>query len=471
MITGMIIGFVIKMIFIYFIAMHGLYLLLIWIGATELKRYHQGIAFGEFQRISHSPLSLPVSVVIPAYNEERMILNTVMNMLRLHYPQYEVIVVNDGSKDRTLQVLIEHFNLRRIDKVYKKHFETQPIRGFYQSLEYPNLLVIDKENGRRADAVNAGLNLVRYPLICQTDADCVLEEDALLRMARPFLLNSNVIAATAFIRPSNGIVVDQGRILERGLPKGWLPLFQVVEYLRSFQWARSGLTRLKSMLCMPGGYTVVRKDIYLKVGGANAKAVVDDFELTVTLHRYVHEHKQEGPLELAYVPDPGCYTEVPERLRGYASQRNFWQRAILQSLIWNRDMALNPRYGLAGMFGFPFYFLFEGISALVEGLAYTMAPIAYFTGKASLTEMVLLFIFGVVLGAFVSVCAVLMQERTRMRQAKTRNLIRLLTAGFLEHFGYHQFHVLCRIIGIYDLLIRHRIVYGFRERHGYQSPV
>src|ERR1035437_8442997 len=159
MITGIIIGFVIKMIFIYFIAMHGLYLLLIWIGATELKRYHQGIAFGEFQRISHSPLSLPVSVVIPAYNEERMILNTVMNMLRLHYPQYEVIVVNDGSKDRTLQVLIEHFNLRGIDK----------------------------ENGRRADAVNAGLNLARYPLLCQTDADCVLEEDALLRMARPFL--------------------------------------------------------------------------------------------------------------------------------------------------------------------------------------------------------------------------------------------------------------------------------------------
>ncbi len=148
-------------------------------------------------------------------------------------------------------MLIEHFKLRRIDRVYKKHFATQPIRGFYQSLEYPNLLIIDKENGRRADAINAGLNLVRYPPVCQTDADCVFEEDTLLRMARPFLLNSNVIGATAFIRPSNGIVVDQGKIVDRSLPKGWLPLFQVVEYLRSFQWARAGLTRMKSMLCMP----------------------------------------------------------------------------------------------------------------------------------------------------------------------------------------------------------------------------
>ena len=264
---------VIKAIFVYFIVMHGLYLLLIVIGATQLKRYHQGIQFGDFQRISQSPLSLPVSVVMAAYNEESMILLTVQNALRLRYPQHEVIVVNDGSTDGTLRVLTEHFKLRRVDKVFAKHFDTRPIRGIYQSLDHPNLLVVDKENGRRGDSLNAGIDLARYPLICQIDADCVLEEDALVRMARPFLNNAKTIAATAIVRPSNGLrVSDDGRILERGLPDTWLPLFQVVEYLRSFHWARSGLARLNSMLSISGALTVVRKDVFVKIGGFNTKA-------------------------------------------------------------------------------------------------------------------------------------------------------------------------------------------------------
>ena len=465
----MILEIVIKAIFVYFILMHGLYLLLILIGATQLKRYHQGIQFGDFQRISQSPLSLPISVVMAAYNEESMILHTVQNVLRLRYPQHEVIVVNDGSTDGTLRILIEHFKLHRVDKVFKKNFATQPIRGIYQSLEYPNLLVVDKENGRRGDSLNAGIDLARYPLICQIDADCVLEEDALVRMVRPFLNNAKTIAAAAIVRPSNGLVVADGRILERGLPSGWLPLFQVVEYLRSFHWARSGLARLDSMLSISGALIVIRKDVFVKIGGFNTQAITDDFELAVDLNRYIHEHKKEGPFEMAYVPDPICYSEVPARLRHFASQRNFWQRGILQSLIRNRDMALNPRYGLTGLFGWPFFFLFEGISALVEGATYVIAPIAYLTGLASLEELLLMFVFAIILGTFVSLCAVLLQERTRLRQAKTGNLVRLLLAGLLENFGYHQFHLICRIAGIFDLLVRGRTDFSATERYGFKD--
>lgn len=465
----MILEIVIKTIFVYFILMHGLYLLLILIGATQLKRYHQGIQFGDFQRISQSPLSLPISVVMAAYNEESMILHTVQNVLRLRYPQHEVIVVNDGSTDNTLRVLVEHFKLQRVDKVFKKNFATQPIRGIYQSLEHPNLLVVDKENGRRGDSLNAGIDLARYPLICQIDADCVLEEDALVRVVRPFLNNAKTIAVAAIVRPSNGLVVADGRILERGLPSGWLPLFQVVEYLRSFHWARSGLARLDSMLSISGALTVIRKDVFVKIGGFNTQAITDDFELAVDLNRYIHEHKEEGPFEMAYVPDPICYSEVPARLRHFASQRNFWQRGILQSLIRNRDMALNPRYGLTGLFGWPFFFLFEGISALVEGAAYIIAPIAYLTGFASLGELLLMFVFAMVLGTFVSLCAVLLQERTRLRQAKTGNLVRLLLAGLLENFGYHQFHLICRIAGIFDLLVRGRTDFAVTKRYGFQD--
>jgi cellulose synthase/poly-beta-1,6-N-acetylglucosamine synthase-like glycosyltransferase len=351
--------------------------------------------------------------------------------------------------------------------VYKKQLQTKPIRAVYRSNDFPSLVVIDKENGRRADANNAGVNYARYPIICQIDADCVLEDDALLRMIRPFLEDESVVAATGMIRPANGLTVSNGKIVDRSLPQHWLPMFQYVEYLRAFQWARAGLSRLNSMLCMSGAYTFIRKDIFLKVGGANVNAVVDDFELTVDIHRYIQEHKDLGPMRIAYVPDPGCYSEVPETLKALSSQRNFWQRAILQSLIWNRHMMFNPKYRMVGMFGVPFFFIFEAISALVEAASYLLVPIVYYLGIATLDDVFLLFIFGVVLGTVVSVCAVLLQEFSRFRQDRTKDLVRLLSTGFLEQFGYHQFHTYSRLIGIYDLLVRGKIAYGYRVRSGY----
>jgi len=463
--------FLIEAILVYFLLMHGIYFVLIILGAWEQKKYHQGIHFGEFKRISESSLTLPISIVISAYNEEKMIIDTVLNSLSLRYPQFEVIVVNDGSEDATLGLLIERFKMFPAEHVYSKRLQTKPVHNVYRSEEYSNLLVVDKDNGRRADANNAGVEHARYPIICQIDADCVLEEDALLRMIRPFLDDQYVVAATGMIRPSNGLIVHEGKIISRGLPKNWLPMFQYVEYLRAFQWARAGLSKLNSMLCMSGAYTLVRKDIFLKVGGANLNAVVDDFELTVSIHRYIQNHKELGPLRIAYVPDPGCYSEVPETWKALNSQRNFWQRAILLSLIWNRDMMFNPRYRMVGMFGVPFFFIFEALSALEEGLTMLLAPFAYFVGLASPTDIALFFIFGVVLGVVVSVSAVLLQEFSRYRQDKTSSLIRLLMTGFFEQFGYHQFHTYSRIMGIYDLLIKGKIAYGYRVRTGYLSPL
>lgn len=461
---------VVMAIFIYYILMHGVYFCLIVLGFIEQRRYHDGIQVGDFRRIEESGLSLPVSVIISAFNEEKMIVSTVLSVMQLKYPEFEVVVVNDGSIDDTLPTLIIRFDMYPVEMVYKKSLEIKPVRAVYRSRTHPNLLVVDKENGRRADANNAGVEYARYPIICQIDADCVLEPDALVRMVRPFLVDRHVVAVTGMIRPANGLIIDKGKIVDHGIPKNFLPLLQYVEYLRAFQWARAGLTRLSANLCMSGAYTVIRKDIFLKVGGANVNAVVDDFELTVTIQRYIHEHTEEGPMRLVFVPDPGCYTEVPETWKALYSQRNFWQRAILQSMIWNRDMAFNARYGMVGMFGYPFFLFFEALSAFVELLAYLSMPIGLYLGLTNTTELALFFIFSVGLGAFVSVCAVLLQQKTRMRQNKTRDIIRLLYAGVLEHFGYHQFHVISRLVGTYDLLVRKRLVYGYRVRSGYLTP-
>ena len=460
----------IKTIFVYFILMHSIYFVLIILGALQQKRFHQEILFGEFKRISESTQTLPISIVICAYNEEKLIVNTVLNMLQLRYPEYEVIVVNDGSKDRTLEELVNTFQMYSAPHVYKKEFETQTPRVTYRSLAHKNLIVIDKENSRRADSNNLGASYARYPIICQIDADCLLEPDSLIYMIRPFLYDPTVIAASGIIRPSNGLLVDRGRIIERGIPKNWLALFQTVEYMRAFQWCRLGLSYLNSLMSISGAYTFVKKDIFIKVGGANTKAVVDDLELTVTLQRFIHEHKELGPMKIAFVPDPGCYTEVPESLRSFASQRNFWERAVLQSMIWNRDMIFNPRYGMAGIFGMPFFLIFEALAPLIELSAYLLAPIAFALGLATFQDIALLFVFGVLLGSLVSVFAVVLQETTRKRQESTSDLCKLLLAAFLDHFGYHQIHLWYRIVGVFDLLIRHKMSHGIPERIGYRTP-
>jgi cellulose synthase/poly-beta-1,6-N-acetylglucosamine synthase-like glycosyltransferase len=466
-----VLNIIIILIFIYFILMHGSYFLLILIAVFAQKRYHRGIQFREFKRISESPLSPPVSIVIAAYNEEKVIINTVRNVLQLHYPQFEVIVVNDGSEDNTVQLLIDYFKMEPFDKVYKKHIETKPVRAIYQSSTHPNLILVDKENGRRADANNAGADHARYPIIAQIDADCLLERDALIYMIRPFIYNRNVIAATGIIRPANGIEVDDScKIVKRDPPEKLLPLFQYVEYLRAFQWSRLGLSSLNSMLCMSGAFTFIRKEVFFAVGGANIDTAVDDFELTVSVQRYIHEHKKKGAMmEIAFVPDPGCYSQVPETLKAFWSQRNWWQRGILQSLLINRDMAFNPRYGMAGMFAVPFFFIFEAISAVVELMSYIVAVVVLVLRIDAPSILILLFFFGVLLGGLVSVCAVLLQSTTRMRQEKTSTLIRLLLAGFFEHFGYHQFHMFSRLAGIYDLLVRGKVAYGYRERTAYKT--
>jgi cellulose synthase/poly-beta-1,6-N-acetylglucosamine synthase-like glycosyltransferase len=460
------IDLLLAVIFAYYVCLHGIYALLIVLGATQLRRYRLGVKFGEFQRIADSPLSLPFSVVVPAYNEELVIINTVLGALALRYPQHEVIIVNDGSVDRTLPLLIERFGLRRVPKVGQNRLATQPVLGIYESSEHPNLIVVDKANGKRADAINAAVNLARYPLLCIIDADSMLEPDALLHIVRPFLRDSALVAAGGMVRPANGLAVVNGRIESYGVPHGTLALMQAIEYLRSFQWARLGLARLGSMLCISGAFMVVKRDVFIALGGVDSGTITDDIEFTVRLNRYVHEHRGNPRPRIGFVPDAVCYTEVPERHRVYAAQRNRWQRGTLQALLRHWRVTFNPRYGVTGLFGMPFFFVFEAFSALVEGTSYLLIPVLIILGLATPTQILVFFLLAIMLGSLLSVSAVLLQETTRLRAERTGDLVRLLVAGFVENFGYHQLHLLWRLAGTFDYLVRRRTDLGLMQRYG-----
>jgi biofilm PGA synthesis N-glycosyltransferase PgaC len=454
----------------YFIALQLIYLILVLLGSRQIRRYRGAITFDEFHRIAHSETSMPVSVIIPAYNEASIICSTVENALRLQYPAFEVIVVDDGSDDDTLANLQSRFGLRRIDKHGRQTIEARRVTAIYESAEHPELTVVIKENGRRADAINVGATLSRYPLLCVIDADCYLEPDALLHMARPFLDDSRLAAAAGIVRPSNGLTVENGVIVRRGLPKTLLGLNQEIEYARSFQWARNGLSRLRSMLCISGALLLVRKTVFEEAGGPWPQSITDDMEFAIRLNAHAYD-KKNGPMRtLAFEPDAVCYTEVPESWKLYASQRNRWQRGTLQSILRHWRMLFNPRYGMTGIFGLPFFLIFEALAPLVELLAYTLAIGLLITGAVAFQEVLILLFLAYTAGVFLTLFAVLLNESSRWRTASWGEFWKMIAAILIDHLGFHQFRILCSLAGTFQYVFLRRRDLGAKMERFNPAP-
>jgi cellulose synthase/poly-beta-1,6-N-acetylglucosamine synthase-like glycosyltransferase len=446
-------------------SLYVIYFFLIVSAGASLRGYRRRTSSGELERIAQSAATPTLSMIIPAYNEEMIVLNSVQGALNLRFPKHEVIVINDGSTDNTLAVLIEGFVLRRSGDPSTGTLSTKQVHGVYRSSAFPNLIVVDKANGRRADAINAGVNLASHDLLCVMDADSILEEDALLRSVRPFMADPRVIAAGGVVRPINGLLVEEGRIKRFVLPRRFLSLVQAVEYLRSFQWARLGLAGIRSMLCISGAFLVVKKDVFFALHGCNNGTITDDIEFTIRLHRYAYDRRNHERGKVVYIPDGICYTEVPETLGVLAAQRNRWQRGTMQSLIWHRSMMFNPRYGLTGMFGMPF-FLLLCLAPLVEAVSYLALAITFLAGFLTLKHTVFLLALMILLGVLLSIISILLQWAAIGKAMKPHDLLSLLAMGCAEHLGYQQMHTTWQLAGMFDYFVRGRTDLGKMTRYG-----
>lgn len=425
------------------LALNSFYALLLILSVPQLRRHWRIADDVNLRSLRAADVIPPISVIVPTFNEENNIIEGVLSFLSLEYPRHEVIVINDGSTDATMQRLIEAYALVEVPAAYPHTVETAPVRAFYRSTIHTKLVCIDKDNGGKGDALNAGLNAARYPYVLAVDADTFIEHDALLRLARPFLLGQNVAAVGATVRISNGSVIEHGRVVEAHVDNRWLPGIQTVEYLRSFLFGRLGWNPMGGGLIISGAFGLFRQEYLLAVGGYHAGTVTEDIDLVVRFHKYLYQIKSNAVM--TFVPDPVAWTEAPVTLKVLGTQRERWHRGLIATIVTHRSMMFNPRYGVIGMVAFPFYALGEMLAPVVEAAGYLLLLLSFLLGVLE-TDVALLF-FGVSLGyAFLlSLWAVLLEEISFRRYASLRDLAKLLWFSVVESFGYRQLTVWYRL--------------------------
>jgi cellulose synthase/poly-beta-1,6-N-acetylglucosamine synthase-like glycosyltransferase len=453
-----------RFMLVYFFAINTYYLLLTVAGFRRTLRMVRELQRPDHRRLLRSPLTPPVSVLAPAFNEEANVIDNVRSLLMLDYPLFEVILVNDGSKDETLARLIAAFELKLSARSFERTVPCKPIRGVYESSVYPNLVVVDKVNGGKADALNAGLNLALYPLFCAIDADSILESDALLRLVRPFLeAPGETIAAGGVIRVANGCDIRGGRVRKVQLTRRVLPLIQVVEYLRAFLFGRMGWSSGNSLLVISGAFGLFDKRTAVQAGGYATDTVGEDMELVVRMHRYLRDRKQR--YRIGFVPDPICWTEVPESLRVLRRQRTRWQRGLIDTLWRHRGMMGRPRYGMVGLVALPGFAVFEMLSPVIELSGYILLPLLLLLGHLDLSYATAFMVLAVLYSVLVSILAVLLEDITFRRYPRPRDMALLVAAAVLEHLGYRQLTVWWRVRAFWEFW-RGDLSWGAMERRG-----
>lgn len=429
----------------YFAGLNCGYLSLNLISLWWITRY-MGTGFATGLPQTYEEFYPPISVIVPAYNEERGIIQTVRSISQLEYPELEIIVVNDGSKDETLNRLLDEFDCFSLPEVYRQELETEAVREIYRSSVLDNLRVLDKENGGKADALNAGINAARFPLFCAIDADSILEKNSLLRLVGPFLKDSRTVACGGSVRLANGSKIESGFLEEVGLPRNILALFQVVEYLRAFLFGRMGWSPLNGLLIISGAFGLFDKQSVIEAGGYHTDNVAEDMELVVRMHS--HFADQDEPYRISFLPDPVCWTEGPEDLRSLRSQRIRWHQGLSESMAKNRDLLFKPGSGFAGWVAYPYWALFEWWGPVVEVGGYLFLVIGYLLGVVSFSVFLLFFLLSIGFGVLISVLALTLEEISFRVYPRVSHVFVLLLAAVVENFGYRQLNSYWRLIGL-----------------------
>lgn len=454
-----------EFVLVYFFALNASYIALCTLSFFLIRNHMRCSDPNGSGFLFRSGLAPAVSIICPAYNEEASITASVRSLLSLEYPDLEVVVVNDGSRDRTLELLKQEFRLAVTPRSPSGNLPAAAVLGIYRSASNPRLVVVDKENGgSKSDALNAGINYTRNPLVCCIDADSLLESGSLLKMVRPFVERPETVAAGGVVRIVNGSRVGPGGVLEPRIPGNALARFQVIEYLRGFLFGRMGWAAVNALPIVSGAFGIFSRRSVLEVGGYRHDTIGEDMELILRLHR--HHRSRKIPYRIDFVPEPICWTEAPESLRVLARQRNRWQRGLIDSVWLNRTMLLNRAYGPVGLLSLPFYFLFEMAGPVIEAAGYASVIAAFAMGVLSWQFAWAFLCVSMLLGMVLSLGALLLEGLTYRRYSDPRAVGILILFGVLENLGFRQLHTFWRLQGTWDRL-RGRTEWGRMSRRGF----
>lgn len=434
-------------ILFYVLCINFIYFIQLVLSAFSLSDYIRKIIYSDYKKYVASDNMIPISVLVPAYNEEETIVENIRSLLSLNYPEFEIVIINDGSKDSTLDKVISAYNLKKVNQPVRYHIKTKTVRGIYKNTDIPNLVVIDKENGGKADALNIGVNVSKYPVFAAIDADSILESDSLVRVIMPFIENRETIAVGGIVRIANGSVIKNGVIKNVSLPGKNIAMFQIVEYLRAFLTGRVGWDAMGSLLIISGAFGAFRKAEVIKVGGYSVGTIGEDMELVIKLHEYMRENKIK--YRLKFIPDPVCWTQAPEKLKDLRGQRRRWQIGLMDSLFRHKKILFNFKFGSIGIIAAPYFWFFEMLGPVIELAGYILVPLSYLFGLLNLRFFLLFLAASILYGIILSIGAILLEEYTFNKYPSIGQLLKLSLYGILENFGYRQLTVIFRIEGIF----------------------
>jgi poly-beta-1,6-N-acetyl-D-glucosamine synthase len=455
------------LVVVYSVGIAFSYLFLAFLSALEMRKYIRKNQFVDGNYILSSPFAPGISLIAPAYNEGLTIIANIKSLLSIMYNNFEVIVVNDGSKDDTMQQMITAFNLVRVDYDLRGSLNTKPVRGIYKSTNraFKKLLVVDKVNGGKADALNVGLNISKKDLVACIDVDCIIEADALLKMVKPFLEEpAEVIASGGVVRIANSCIVEEGRLVEVRLPEKLIARFQVLEYIRAFLLGRMAWSKLNGLFLISGAFGLFKRDIAVKAGGYNTQTVGEDMELVMRMRIYMHDQKRK--YKVSFIPDPLCWTEAPSTYKILKRQRNRWARGTFETLKIHRKIFFNPKYGVMGMISYPFWVFFEWLAPFIEVIGFL-----FFAGLAACGMIDWVFFFIIFLGTycfsfFISMFALFTEEMSFFKYTQKTDILKMILTALIEPFWFHPRVVLWSLQGNLDI-IKGKKSWGEMTREGF----
>jgi len=460
--------FVLNGVFIITVMIFSTYLMLTVFSAISLRKYLRKNSYVDYNSIVSSPLAPSLSVIAPAFNESQTIIDNIRTLLSLYYNNYEVVVVNDGSSDDSLEKMVAHYELEKVNYYFDYRLPCKRIRGVYksQNRSFKKLTVIDKANGGKADSLNAGLNVIRNDLVVSIDADSIMEPDALLKLVKPFMeaKDKRVIGAGGVIRIANSCEISGGHIEKINLPKQFLPRAQVMEYTRAFLMGRMAWSELDGLLLISGALGMFDREILIKAGGYSTNTVGEDMEMVVRIRRYMVDNNLN--YDVVYIPDPLCWTEVPTTVRVLARQRSRWTRGTMETLWAHRKLFFNRKYKKLGMLGYPYWLMFEYLAPIIEFLGILWFIFLMISGKLNWPFFLLLTGFVYFFAVSLSIWSVLFEEITFHKYERRRDVLRLIGTAFLEPIFYHPLVMLMSIKGNFDKLFN-RNSWGKMERKGF----